>query len=294
MKPVMTYTIILFYKYTHIKDTEALKEAQLKLCRELELKGRMIIAEEGVNATFEGTNENIEKYVKKLTSDKRFKGIHIKRSEGIGDAFPKLSVKVRPEIVSLRLGEEDLHPGEVTGRRLTPEELHEWFQKNEDFEIVDMRNDYEYKSGHFRGSRLLPMRNFRDLPKVKDKIEDIKDKKVLAVCTGGVRCEKATGYLKKQGFENIYQLDGGIVSYMEKYPNQDFEGKLYVFDKRITMGFETDSPEHKVVGKCDKCGATSDMYADCKNKSCANHFIACKDCRDENGLAFCPEEKVEA
>ncbi|MEX0877720.1 MAG: rhodanese-related sulfurtransferase [Candidatus Spechtbacterales bacterium] len=287
----MAYTIILFYKYTRIKDTETIKEAQLKLCRELELKGRIIIAEEGINTTLEGTNENIEKYVKALASDKRFKDTHIKRSEGIGDAFPKLSVKVRPEIVSLQLGEEDLHPGEVTGKRLTPEELHEWFQSNEDFEIVDMRNDYEYKSGHFRGSRLLPMRNFRDLPKVKDEIEDIKDKKVLAVCTGGVRCEKATGYLKKQGFENIYQLDGGIVSYMEKYPNKDFEGKLYVFDKRITMGFETDSPEHKVVGKCDKCGAASDMYADCKNKSCANHFIACKDCRDESGLAFCPEER---
>lgn len=290
----MEYTVLLFYKYVKIKNPEALREAQLELCRRLGLRGRIIVAKEGINATLEGTSENVEKYIKEFTKDKKFKDIHFKRSEGTGDAFGKLSVKVRPEIVSLQLGKEDVNPNKVTGKHLKPEELRKWFEAGEEFEIVDMRNDYEYKSGHFRGSRLLPIRNFRELPKAKKEIEDLKDKKVLAVCTGGIRCEKATGYLKKQGFENIYQLDGGIVSYMEKYPNEDFEGKLYVFDGRITMGFETDSPKHKVIGKCDKCGVANDQYADCKRPSCANHFIACEDCRDKDGLAYCPEEKIKA
>ncbi|MDX1607743.1 MAG: rhodanese-related sulfurtransferase [Candidatus Spechtbacterales bacterium] len=290
----MEYTIILFYKYISIEDPGALREAQFDLCKNLKLKGRVIVSEEGINATLEGTDKNIEKYIKELTSDKRFADIHFKKSGGTGDAFPRLSVKVRPEIVSLHLGDEDLNPNEKTGKYLKPEDLHKWFERGEEFEIVDMRNDYEYKSGHFRGSRLLPIKNFREVPEVLPKIEDIKDKKVLAVCTGGVRCEKATGYLKEKGFENIYQLEGGIVSYMEKYPNKNFLGKLYVFDGRVTMGFETDSPEHVVVGKCEKCASKTDKYADCKRSRCGTHFICCMDCRDENGLAYCSEDCQKA
>lgn len=283
------YTIILFYKYVKIEDPEALKEAQLKICEDLGLLGRIIVAEEGINATLEGTDENIEKYISELKKDKRFADVHFKKSEGTGDAFPRLSCKARSEIVSLHLGEEDVHPNDLTAEHLKPEELHKWLREGEDFEIVDMRNDYEYKSGHFRGSRLLPIKNFRDVPKVLPELEDVKEKKVLAVCTGGVRCEKVTGYLKEKGFKNIYQLDGGIVSYMEKYPNEDFEGKLYVFDKRVTMGFDTDSSKHKVIGKCEKCGASCDTYADCKDPSCPNHFLCCPGCRDENNLAYCPD-----
>jgi len=284
------YTIILFYKYIYIKDPEVLKGAQLELCQKLGLLGRIIVAEEGINATLEGTNKNVEKYINSITRDKRFSDLRFKKSVGVGNAFPRLSVKARREIVSLNLGEKEINPNKITAKYLKPKELHEWFEKKEDFEIVDMRNNYEHKSGHFKDSHLLPMKNFRDLPKVFSGIENLKNKKVLAVCTGGVRCEKATGYLKTKGFKNVYQLDGGIVSYMEKYPNEDFEGKLYVFDKRVTMGFETRSHKHKIIGKCEKCGNSSDLYADCKNPSCNNHFICCKDCRDNNKLAFCPED----
>jgi UPF0176 protein len=282
------YTIILFYKYVHIEDPEAVKNWQTKVCEDLNLKGRGIVATEGINATFEGTKENIQKYIKELEKDKRFLNIHFKLSLGTGNAFPRLSIKTRREIVSLHLGTCDINPNEITGVHLRPEELHEWFENGREFYIVDMRNAYEHKVGHFKNSVLPSIENFRDLPKVVEQISHLKNKTVLTVCTGGVRCEKASGFLISQGFKDVYQLDGGIVSYMEKYPNEDFQGKLYVFDGRIVMGFYTDDSKHMVVGKCDNCGEQSENYVNCANPVCHRHFISCKNCLSKNdGRAFC-------
>lgn len=294
----MEYTVILFYKYVHIANPEEVAEKERKLCTRLGLKGRCIIAPEGINATYEGTAEKIAEYVRELEKDERFKNIHYKYSKGTGNVFPKLSIKVRKEIVSLHLGTCDIDPNQVTGIHLKPEELHEWIKNKKEFYIVDMRNVYEHKVGHFEGSILPPIENFRDLPKVVEQISHLKDKTVLTVCTGGVRCEKASGFLITQGFKNVYQLDGGIVSYMEKYPNEDFKGKLYVFDKRILMGpaalagasFYTDDQKHEIVGKCDACGEKSENYVNCDNPACHRHFINCQNCIEKNsGKSFCPK-----
>ncbi len=281
------FQILLFYKYTNIEDPEQLMHEQRELCNWLGLKGRIIVATEGINATVEGEKDKTEEYVEKLLSDPRFADTHIKRSKGDGDSFPKLSVKVRPELVSAHLDEQDIDPNVMTGKHITPEELHGWFENDEEFYIIDMRNDYEFKVGHFKNSILPSLTNFRDLPEIIPEIEHLKDKKVLTVCTGGVRCEKASGYLVSRGFKNVHQLYGGIVSYMEAYPNQNYLGKLYVFDKRIIMGFNTDSPEHVVIGKCDKCGAESEAYTNCAYDFCHKHMIACEDCTDSNGNVFC-------
>ncbi len=289
----LAYQILLYYKYTPIEDPVALRDNQRKLCEELGLKGRIIVAGEGINGTVEGTVENTEKYIAAMIADPRFADIVWKRSEGTGNSFPKLSIKARSEIVSANLGEDDVKPWEMTGKYLPPDELKKWFENEkvgQDFVVIDMRNDYEFKSGYFKDSVLPPLHNFRDLPKALPDLEKFKDKKVLTVCTGGVRCEKASGYLVKKGFKDVYQLQDGIVSYMEKYPNQDFLGKLYVFDERHTVGFNTDSPEHVVVGKCDLCAAACDDYADCADPMCNRHFIACAACRNENGEAFCSDE----
>ncbi len=289
--------IILFYKYVRIEDPAAVKIWHDEMCGRLGLTGRCIIASEGINATFEGAEENIREYVKELEKDPRFLNIHFKYSAGTGKAFPKLSVKVRKEIVSLHLGTCDIDPNQVTGTHLKPEELHAWIKTGREFYIVDMRNAYEHKVGHFEGSILPPIENFRDLPKVVAQISHLKNKTVLTVCTGGVRCEKASGFLITQGFTDVYQLSGGIVSYMERYPNEDFQGKLYVFDGRVTMGpaalagagFYTDDSKHQIVGKCDECGEQSENYVNCANPICHRHFIACTLCLDKNnGNAFCP------
>lgn len=282
------YIIILFYKYVRIADHEAVAEGQKELGARLGLTGRCIVAREGINATFEGTPENIQKYIAELEQDARFQNIHFKLSDGTGNAFPKLSVKTRKEIVSLNLGTCDIDPNQVTGIHLKPEELHEWIKNKKEFYIVDMRNAYEHKVGHFENSILPPIENFRDLPKVVEQIAHLKNKTVLTVCTGGVRCEKASGFLMTQGFTDVYQLDGGIVSYMEKYPNEDFRGKLYVFDGRVTMGFYTDDAKHAIIATCDQCGQQSENYVNCANPVCHRHFIACGKCLAENSeKAFC-------
>lgn len=287
----MQYEVLLFYKYVHIEDPETVMMWQKELCTRLGLKGRLIIAREGLNITLEGTRENTRKYIKEISKHPKFQNIHFKRSAGTGDAFPKLSVKVRDEIVSLHLGDEDIDPNQVTGKHIPAEELHNLIHNSdEEYYIIDMRNDYEHKSGHFEGSILPAMENFRDLPKLVQDLAHLKDKKVITVCTGGVRCEKASGYLVSQGFTDVSQLDGGIVSYMEKYPNQDFLGKLYVFDKRILMGFDVDKPEHQVIGVCERCGAKSENYINCANLACHKHLIVCEDCIEQDGAGYCSEE----
>lgn len=298
------FQILLYYKYVHVADPEALKVSQMELCKALGLKGRIILASEGINGTVEGTVENTEKYIEEMVKDPRFANMNWKKSVGDGNSFPRLSVKTRKEIVSLHLedgaGVCDIDPNVTTGKHLKAEELHEWIMENKaavaqglgeprEFYIVDMRNAYEFKVGHFENSILPPMENFRDLPKVVEQIKHLKNKTVLTVCTGGVRCEKASGFLITQGFTDVYQLENGIVTYMEKYPNEDFKGKLYVFDNRVAMGFYTDDPKHEVIGKCDECGETSENYVNCANPVCHRHFIACHKCLEKGGgKAFCP------
>jgi UPF0176 protein len=295
----MEHQILLYYKYVFIENPELEMKHQRELCERLGLFGRIILAKEGINGTVEGTIESTEKYIEEIEKDSRFTDMHWKKSTGDGKSFPKLSVKARKEIVSLHLGTCDIDPNEVTGIHLKPKELHEWIKEGREFYIVDMRNAYEHKVGYFENSILPPIENFRDLPKVVEQIAHLKNKTVLTVCTGGVRCEKASGFLITQGFTDVYQLDGGIVSYMERYPNENFKGKLYVFDQRVVMmparpdslggGFYSDDVAHEIVGKCDSCADMSENYVNCANPVCHRHFINCQNCLNKNdGKSFCP------
>jgi len=286
------FEIILFYKYIKIEQPNDLKKSQLEICQKLNLKGRMIVAREGINATLEGTKQNIKKYLTNLKSDLRFKDADIKKSPGTGESFPKLSVKVRNEIVALEL-QKDLDPNKVSGKYLEAAELKAWIEGKKEFFIVDMRNDYEQIVGQFENSILLGLKNFRDLPSKIKSIKNIKDKTIVSVCTGGVRCEKASGFLVREGFSNVYQLKNGIVTYMKKYPGQDFKGSLYVFDNRIVMGFDKN---HQVIGGCEKCKThysfifnTSEHYINCKDDVCHRHFILCEKCCGRDESAYCPK-----
>jgi UPF0176 protein len=287
------YTVLLFYKYTDIENPDALMKQQKAWCEELELTGRTIIANEGINSTLEGMSENIKEYISRMSTKSEFKDIHWKKSPGTGATFPKISIKVRDEIVSTHLeSKTDIGPHrKVTGKYITPIELHTLINSTEEFYIVDMRNDYEFQVGHFEGSIMFQnMSNFRDLPKVIGEISHLKDKKIVTVCTGGVRCEKASGLLLLEGFSDVSQLAGGIVSYMEQYPNQDFLGKLYVFDKRLVMGFNTDSKEHTIVGKCRICGTQSENIVDyySNNTGERKHGIVCEKCILKENIVIDP------
>jgi UPF0176 protein len=283
--------IILFYQYTKITNPEKFREEHYRLCEKLNLKGRVIVAKEGINATLEGSEENIDKYLKTLKSMPGFEDTHIKMSDPedtTQESFPRLSVKVKKELVSLFL-DEDVDPTKESAPYIYADELHQLFENKEEFYIIDMRNTYEHAVGYFKNSVFPQMESFKDLPQTVKDMEHLKNKTIVTVCTGGVRCEKASGYLLQQGFKNVRQLYGGIVTYMEKYPNQNFLGELYVFDDRMIMGFNMDDPNHITVGKCECCGETSNTFRNCAYEMCHRHFIGCEKCEDTEGLVTCKE-----
>ena len=189
--------------------------------------------------------------------------------------------------MTLGLGTEgDIDPNKVTGTHVTPEEVKAWITNGEDFQIVDMRNDYEFKVGRFKDSINPTMENFRDLTKATPELKSLKAKKVLTVCTYGVRCEKASGYLKTQGFTDVYQLNGGIGTYMKAVPGEDFLGSLYVFDGRI---IEHANSPYEVVGKCDVCKEASEHYGNCAYEDCHKKLIICESCEASGGRHCCSD-----
>jgi UPF0176 protein len=295
MKVDVKNRVLLFYKYVGIENASILMERERAVCEVLNLKGRIIIAGEGINGTVEGTHEATEKYINHLKSDKRFKHMDIKESEGSGNAFPKLSVKVRNEIVATKLPTH-INPNKNGARHILADEMHKMYKDGDDFVVVDMRNDYELASGYFKNTVDIGLKNSRDLnsEEVMDKLRIHKDKKIIAVCTGGVRCEKMAGYLVDQGFKDVSQLYNGIHSYMEKFPGEDWLGTLYTFDQRVTMNFGGDKDGNRViVGKCTHCTAPSETYYDIyksyteeesgKGRIKDAHVIMCDSCADVHG-----------
>lgn len=282
----MTHQVLLFYKYVTIEEPKALMEQIRAKATELGLTGRILIAEEGINATVEGTVEATEEFAAYILADERFSDIAIKRSPGNGESFPKLVVKVRPQIVGTRFSKEDADPRVQTAPRLSPAELRQWYEQGKDFVVVDMRNDYEFQSGHFKDSINPELENSRDLPKALPKLEPLKNKTVLTVCTGGIRCESMSAYLMNKGFEDVYQLDNGIHGYMEQYPGQDFEGTLYTFDQRLVMDF---GGPRTTVGTCLHCSGTTENYVNCANFECHRHFLCCQNCLTPEGASYCTQ-----
>lgn len=269
------HVIILFYKFARVADPVALRDAQRALCEQLGIKGRLLIATEGVNGTFEGTRDQIDAYQKALREVPGFEDIKFKESTGTGDAFRKLEVRVRKEVVTLEAGEFDI-PKE-TAREMTADELEALYASGEDFTVLDLRNDYEIQVGAFEKTEHPNMRNFRDLREKLPAISHLKKKKVVAVCTGGIRCEKATCLLKREGFEDIYQLKDGIHTYMQKYPGRHFKGTLFVFDNRMVTPV-VDAPEREILGRCFECQTLcEDVYSNDTFRPSLK-VICCKGC----------------
>ena len=270
-----TYTIILFYKFIGIKNPEKLRKDQKSLCESLNLKGRFIIAEEGINATLEGETKDIKKYMRALHSMSRFKDVVFKQSIGTGKGFTKLMVKVRPEVVTLGVG--TLNIKRDTAKAISPVQLEKMYKKDEDFVVLDLRNEFEIETGRFEKTVSPNLKNFRDLPAQLKTIKHLKKQKVITVCTGGIRCEKATCYLKQKGFTDLYQLKDGIHAYMQKYPNKHFKGSLFVFDNRMTTSV-VDAKGREVVGKCVYCNKPcEDFYNDDSTRP-STKVICCSKC----------------
>ncbi|WEG10865.1 rhodanese-related sulfurtransferase [Pullulanibacillus sp. KACC 23026] len=274
------YRVLLYYKYVKIEEPELYTQEHLKFCKDLGVKGRILISQEGINGTISGTVEQTDRYIEAMRKDPRFSDMVFKIDEADGHAFKRISVKHRNEIVTLNL-DEDLSPNEVTGNYLSPKEWYEALQ-DEDVIVLDARNDYETQIGHFQNAIIPPVKAFRDLPKwIEENLADKKDKKILTYCTGGIRCEKFSGYLVKKGFKDVNQLHGGIVEYGKDPEVQGklYEGKCYVFDERISVPIN--HVEDKVIGHCYYCGKEEDRLVNCANPECNRQHIACKDCEEK-------------
>lgn len=267
--------ILLFYKYVKIENPMEFSKLHLSFCNEIGLKGRILVAEEGINGSVSGSKEQTDYYIKMMHGDKRFSDIVFKEDLGLAHPFKKMQVKLKNEIV--RFGQNvDL---KNTGENLTPEEFIE-FIKKDDVIVLDARNDYESKVGKFKGAITPAIKTFREFPKVLDELKGKEDKKIAMYCTGGIRCEKASAFLKENGFKNVYQLKGGILTFAKEYPDTVWEGTCFVFDKRLTS--KVNSGDDAISG-CDVCGVVCDLYRNCKQLDCNRLFVSCIECEQKLG-----------
>jgi UPF0176 protein len=267
----MSYQTITFYKFVKIKNPEELRVFLRGVCEALELNGRILIGEEGINAGVSGSEKNVEQFKKVLKKDRNFNDLTFREMPANINSYHKLVVKVRNEIITLGKKVEMKNKAQY----ISPQRLKKWYEKNQDFVIIDARNNYEAEVGKFKNAVVLPIESFKELPDALKQVENLKDKKIVTYCTGGIRCEKATAYMKQQGFQNVFQLQGGIINYIQKFPGQEFEGSLFVFDDRLV----SDTGSEKKLGKCEICKKPCNDYTDCYNLECDKLFICCEDCK---------------
>jgi UPF0176 protein len=290
--------VILYYKFTPITDPEAVKLWQRALCEKLNLKGRILLSKHGINGTLGGEIADLKAYVKETKQFQGFHGTTFKWSDGGRDDFPRLSIKVRDEIVTfgaadeLEVNEQGIVGG---GKHLKPEEVHQLVAERDDVVFFDGRNAYEAAVGKFKDAVVPDVEHTRDFAtELEDpKYNDIKDKPIVTYCTGGIRCEVLSVLMKNRGFKEVYQIDGGIVKYGETYADDGlWEGSLYVFDKRMGKKF---SDKGKDIGECIHCQAKTSNYENCANKTCNKLVLICENCRDSKTLCTaCTAARVVA
>lgn len=282
------YRVLLYYYFVDLPEYEQFAADHLEFCQKLGLKGRILVANYGINGTVSGTVEQTEEYMNVMRNDERFKDIVFKCDEHDGHAFKKMHVRPREELVTLRL-EDPINPQDLTGEYLSPQDFYK-AMKAEDTVILDTRNDYEYDVGHFRGAIRPDIRSFRDLPQwVQENRHLLENKRILTYCTGGIRCEKVTGWLIEEGFPEVAQLEGGIVSYGKDSEVQGklWDGVCYVFDERLTVPINR--TEHVVVGKDYFDGTPCERYVNCAEPSC-NKQILCSEENEHKYLRSCSDD----
>lgn len=282
--------ILLYYKFTPLKDPEAIKLWQKTLCDSLNLRGRILISPHGLNGTVGGEMEDLKAYIKATKSYPGFKDTVFKWSDGSREHFPRMSVKARKEIVGFHAPDEVKvdEKGVVNGgKHLKPKQVHELVKKYGD-EVVffDGRNAHEAKIGKFKNAVVPDTNTSRDfIPELESgKYDDLKDKKVVTYCTGGIRCEILSSLMKNRGFKEVYQIDGGIVKYGEKYGDDGlWEGSLRVFDDRMTVNF---SEKAKTIGECTHCKGKTSNFENCANTACNDLVLICEDCKQNPELLY--------
>lgn len=283
--------ILLYYKFTPISDPEVVKLWQKTLADSLNLRGRILVSRHGLNGTVGGEMDDLKKYIKETKKFPGFKYITFKWSEGSREDFPRMSVKHRRELVGFKNSDDEFDVDENGviggGKHLKPKALHELVEKyGDDVIFFDGRNAHEAAIGKFKNAVVPNTNTSRDFMDEleSDKYDDIKDKKVVTYCTGGIRCEVISSMMKKRGFKEVYQIDGGIVKYGETYGDDGlWEGSLRVFDDRMTVNF---SDHTAVIGECSHCRGKTSNYENCAHMECNDLVLICESCKQNPELLF--------
>jgi len=277
--------ILLYYKFQRIVDVEYFVRKHKMFCKGLGVKGKVLVAKEGINGSISGSKGQVEKYKEFVWSLDGFSDVVFKEDKGKNHPFTKMIVRVRDEIVSLR---KDIKI-DKTGDHLSPEEFLELYENGKnrnnddrnDIIILDVRNDYEFKLGRFKNAVNPNIKTFREFPEFVEKFKEDKEninKKIIMYCTGGIRCEKASAYMIENGFKDVRQLQGGIINFCQQFPNTVWDGKCFVFDKRLMSDL---NQGNEPITNCLICDKICDLYRNCKNVDCDELVIMCVECQEK-------------
>jgi UPF0176 protein len=286
--------IILYYGFAPIEDPEAVKLWQKTLCESLGLKGRILISKHGINGTLGGDMTALKKYVRQTKEYPGFRKIDFKWSDGTGEDFPRLRVRVRPELVAFGAPDElkvDVNGVVGGGKHLKPREVDQLVaERGDEVLFFDGRNAYEAKIGKFKNAIVPDVDTSHDF--IRDlesgKYDDIKDKPIVTYCTGGIRCEVLSAIMINRGFKEVYQIEGGIVRYGESQGDESlWEGSLYVFDDRMNINF---TDKAKTIGECEACGGATSKFRNCTNLACKDLVLLCDNCADVPANIECKPE----
>ncbi len=274
------YCVLAYYYFTAIEDPHAEVTRHQEFIGDKDIKCRVYISHEGINGQMSASSADAPLYMEWLKSDPRFHNVVFKIHHYHEHVFPRATVKYRKQIVAL---DEEVDIA-LTGEHVSPQEWKQMLdEKDEKTLLLDVRNDYEWKIGHFDGAELPKLETFRQFPEYARRLReqcDPKETKVMMYCTGGIRCELYSAVMKKEGFEKVYQLDGGVINYGLKEGHDKWEGKLFVFDDRLSVPIADDGKEN-IISHCSFCEKPVDVYYNCANMDCNELFLSCPECAEK-------------
>lgn len=280
------YYVLAFYIFLKIDDPDQEVQKQKNFLEARDAKARIYISSEGINGQMSALEEDAIAYMAWMKQDPRFQNLEFKIHTHHENVFPKLTIKTRAQLVALDKSVDMSQTGQHVDPSTWKKMLEE---RDEDTILLDVRNDYEWKIGHFEGSELPELSTFRDFPRYASELKERKDPqktKVMMCCTGGIRCELYSALLKQEGFENVVQLEGGIIKYGLQEGSEHFKGKLFVFDDRLAVPI--DGKEGETIAECKDCQTKSDLYYNCANVDCNALFISCASCAEKSAGCCSP------
>lgn len=285
------YFVLAYYYIGKIENPKEEIARHKEFFEKKDFMGRIYVSEEGINGQASGSAEDAEKYIAWMKQDPRFQDVEFKIHKSDRHAFAKMTVKYRKQLVAVDI------PVDFSKRgvSLSPKEWREKLEKKDpETLLIDVRNNYEWKVGHFEGAELPDLKTFREFPEYARKLKEKYDPKktpIMMCCTGGIRCEFYSAVMKEEGFDEVYQLDGGIIKYGQEEGNAHWKGKLFVFDDRLVVPISED--EAKPISECKHCAAPIDVYYNCANTDCNDLFLCCIDCLKEH-KGCCQDECIKS